>query len=273
MKRNSSLIGGMVLIGLGIIFLLNYFLPATWPVILVLLGLGILVTAYFFRDRWGEGLGISGLLTLVIGAILLYQTITQDWRSWYFLWPLIFTAVGAGMLLNRWLAHERYGGARYTRISWAFIGVSLVMVVALAFVRREIYWPSIIWGIGVLFLLTAIAGGLGPLAIPGTIFGGIGLLLAWQNYTGYWDSWAFTWALIPGFVGLGLFLAFIGRRVMRVVGLSMLGWSLVVFVIFGLIFGGNGQFVRMWPFGLILAGLVIVAQALLTPRRRLVKSQ
>ena len=42
------------------------------------------------------------------------------------------------------------------------------------------------------------------LSIPAFIIGGIGGLLYYQNATGDWNSWAYAWTLIPGFVGLGL---------------------------------------------------------------------
>ena len=272
MNKNPSLIGGLILIGLGLLFLVNVFIPVTWPIAITAVGVAMLAWAVQQRERYGEGMGLSGLLTTTLGLILFYQNATQNWQSWYYLWPLLFAAVGAGMLLNRWLATSRnsgvrYGGARYLRVSTAFIVLGLVASVVLWFVREQLSWPSIIWGMGAMFSLAAIAGGLSPLLIPGTILGGLGALLAYQKLTGDWASWAYAWALIPGFVGVGLFLAFLNRRVPRIVGLSMAGWSLFVFFIFGVFFAGDGRFVSYWPVLLILAGTIVLVQTLLVSRR------
>ena len=48
---------------------------------------------------------------------------------------------------------------------------------------------------------------------PGGILTMVGLVLAYQNSTGYWASWAYVWPLVaPGGVGLGLFLQGLRER-------------------------------------------------------------
>lgn len=68
------------------------------------------------------------------------------------------------------------------------------------------HWPLIIVLIGGMFILGALLGSPG-LAVPGSIVGGIGLLLYYQNLTGNWQTWAFAWTLIPVFVGIGIILS------------------------------------------------------------------
>ena len=264
-NNRPSFIAGLVLILLGILFLLNYFIPTAWPVLIIAVGVVFVAAAALLG---ASGLFMPALITLTVGGILLYQTNTDDWRSWFFLWPLLFTAVGLGMLIDaqRHVEHRTLG-SRYMRVSLAFVLLSVLGTVVLWAFRATITWPSIIWGIGALFLLTALFASVGPLAIPGTILGCLGLLLAWQNATGVWESWAYAWALIPASVGLGLFLGFLRKRVMRIIGLTMLGWSLVVFVLFGIFFAGDGQFTSLWPVALILAGLVILLQTMFVSRR------
>lgn len=252
---------GLSLIVLGIVFLITYFLPNAWPVLLVCIGLVFLIVSARWRVSWPV---ITGLVLVTLGGILLYQTLTQNWSSWYFLWPLVFAAVGAGLLITQAIDHQPQGaGSRYLRVSWAWLVLGVMATPALWVFRTQISWPSIIWGMGGLFLFVGLVSGIGPLAIPGTILGGLGLMLAWQNLTGAWDSWAFSWALIPAFVGLGLFLAFLRRRTMRIIGLSMLSWSLVVFALFGIFFAGRGSMLYLWPVVLILAGVVVLFQAFL----------
>ena len=269
--NRSTLVGGLVLILLGIIFLLNYFIPNTWPVLIMGLGIAFLAAAFLLRSR---GLILPGLLNLTIGSILLFQTSTNDWRSWFYLWPLIFATLGLGMLVDyrRHSSHPnhsaRSSSSRYLRVALSFLGLGLAICALLWVYRAQLAWPSVIYGMGGMFLLSTLFSGVSPLAIPGSILVSLGLLLAWQNMTGAWESWAYAWALIPASVGLGLFLAFLRSHTMRIIGLSMLGWSLVVFTLFGLIFAGGGAFSQLWPAALILAGLVILVQALFVTRRR-----
>lgn len=264
--NRPSFYTGLGLIILGSVFLVTYLLPGSWPVILVALGIFILVVAALRRESWPV---IAGLVNLTLGGILLYQTLSQNWSSWYFLWPLIFISVGAGMLITERMERAASGralGNTYQRVSWGWLGLGAAAVAVLWVFRAQISWPSILWGAGLLFLLEALISGIGPFAIPGTILGGLGLMLAWQNQTGAWDSWAYTWALLPAFVGLGLVLAFLRSRVMRIIGLTMLGWSLVVFILFGTFFAQDGAFARFWPIALIVAGVAVLAQGLIARR-------
>ncbi len=261
--NRSSFYTGLGLIALGIVFLVTYILPGSWPVVLVALGVFFLVVAALRRESWPV---IAGLVNLTLGSILLYQTLTGNWDSWYFLWPLLFVSVGAGMLITGQIegaAQGRTPGSTYQRVSWGWVALGLAAAVMLWLFRDQISWPAILWGAGLLFLLEALLSGIGPFAIPGAILGGLGLMLAWQNQTGAWDSWAYTWALLPAFVGLGLLLAFLRSRVMRIIGLSMLGWSLVVFILFGTFFAESGAFARFWPIALIVAGVAVLAQGLI----------
>ncbi len=118
-------------------------------------------------------------------------------------------------------------------------------------------WPLIIVGIGVLFILGAVFGN-PPLAVPGSIVAGIGLLLAYQNATGNWESWAYAWTLIPGFVGLGIMLMGAldhDKRSQIRDGLRLMLISLALFLVFGGFFGAFGQF---WPVLLIVGGLLLL---------------
>lgn len=117
-------------------------------------------------------------------------------------------------------------------------------------------WPLIIVAIGAFFLLAALIG-TPPLAIPGSIIAGIGGILHYQNLSGNWASWAYIWALIPGFVGVGTILMHMlqgqFRRGVREGG-SLLVISAIMFVVFAAFFNGLGGIGQYWPVLLILAG-------------------
>ena len=127
-------------------------------------------------------------------------------------------------------------------------------------------WPVSIIGIGVVFILAAILSGLGGLAIPAAIVGGIGGILYYQNMSGDFGSWSYMWALIPGFVGLGVILSGLieGRlRSSLFGGLILMAISLAMFFIFGGTFGMSEEFVKYWPLTLIALGVIIMLSQIL----------
>jgi len=118
-------------------------------------------------------------------------------------------------------------------------------------------WPLIIVGAGLLFLLGALFGN-PPMAVPGMIITGTGLILYYQNATGNWGSWAYIWSLYPIFVGIGLImmntLQGSWRKGLREGGgLVLIG--VVLFVVFAGFFSGFGALGRLWPILVIVAGL------------------
>ena len=92
--------------------------------------------------------------------------------------------------------------------SGIFTGIILILLGGL-FLASELYpgvfsfwsWPFILIGLGIMFLLWALIAQTGGLAIPGAILSGLGGIFYYQELTKDWDSWAYIWALIPGFVG------------------------------------------------------------------------
>src|SRR3990172_225763 len=122
-------------------------------------------------------------------------------------------------------------------------------------------WPFIIIGAGVLLLLIGLLTGVPGMAVPAAIVGGIGGLLAWQNATNNWESWAYAWKLIPGFVGVGVILAGLlgktGRKSLREGG-NLIVISLALFIIFASFLGGSNLLGAYWPILLILLGLWMI---------------
>lgn len=119
-------------------------------------------------------------------------------------------------------------------------------------------WPFFVIGAGVVIGVIALLTGAPGLLVPACIVGGIGGLLYWQNSTGNWASWAYTWALIPGFAGVGVLLSGLMGRHPRQSwgeGLGMIITSLALFFIFGAFLGGPNLLGDYWPVLLILLGL------------------
>lgn len=131
--------------------------------------------------------------------------------------------------------------------------------------RVELEWPLLIVGLGLLFFVFAALTSTPGLAVPGAIISGIGSLLYYQNKTGDWESWAYAWTLIPGFVGVGvLFSNLLEGRFLHGLreGLNLIVISLVMFGIFGAFLGGPPILDTLWPVLLILVGLWMVGRGL-----------
>ena len=137
-------------------------------------------------------------------------------------------------------------------------------------VKIEQQWPLIIVAVGALFLLGALLGVSG-LAIPGTIIAGIGALLYYQNLNDAWETWAYAWALIPGFVGIGIMIARAlegkGSQGIREGGVLVL-ISLILFFVFGSFLGGGYSFGVILAILLIIAGVWQLARAIFGSSRR-----
>ena len=130
-------------------------------------------------------------------------------------------------------------------------------------------WPLIVIGVGVILLVIGLLTGVPGLAVPGCVVGGIGLLLNWQNNTGNWESWAYAWALIPGFVGLGtLIMGLYNRRRSEMSGgLWLMIISAVLYGVFASFLGGFNLLGRYWPVLIIALGVLLLLGSLFRFRR------
>ncbi len=131
-------------------------------------------------------------------------------------------------------------------------------------VNVQYQWPLIVIGVGVFLFLLGLLVRAPGMSVPACIVGGIGGLLYWNNLTGDWASWSYIWTLIPGFVGVGVILSTLlggNERGGYREGLRLIVISLVLFVIFLMIFSGQTFFLRYWPVLIILLGIWVIIQA------------
>jgi hypothetical protein len=132
-------------------------------------------------------------------------------------------------------------------------------------------WPFYVIGAGLAMLLLGLVVGAPGMAVPGCIVTGIGGILYYQFTTGDWQSWAYAWALIPGFVGLGVIISETLEGHAREglnSGLRLVFISAVLFVIFGGFLGNLDSLGTWWPAILIAGGLYLVARSLIQRRGR-----
>jgi len=160
------------------------------------------------------------------------------------------------------------------------VGVLALLGRALDIDAFELGWPLFVIVPGLLLFAFAVGVG-GPagsaLAVPAGIVAMVGVVLAVQNATGLWATWAYAWALVaPGGVGVGL-LAYgvvTGQREIARAGLPILGVGLALFLGFGLFFEGvlglNGPAIAgaetLLAGGIVVLGLVLLAGGLLGRR-------
>jgi hypothetical protein len=174
------------------------------------------------------------------------------------------------------LNHKEIPMKRESRANLA-VGILLILIggwfLAIQFfpalkgvINLEQGWPLIVVGAGVFLLILGLLTRVPGLAVPACIVGGIGGILYWQFLTQKWESWTYAWALIPGFVGVGVIIArLLGDNDQGAyrAGLKLILISFILFVVFFLFLGGQGILREYWPILVILLGIWIFAQALL----------
>ena len=111
------------------------------------------------------------------------------------------------------------------------------------------------------FLWKSAQRGLAGLFIPGSIMLALGLIFTYDVLTEDWASWAYAWLLIPGGVGLGLWLgSTVGQwgKGATQTGLWMMAVTVGLFAIFATIFAASEAMRLLGPVVIILAGAFIL---------------
>ena len=152
------------------------------------------------------------------------------------------------------------------------VGVFALGVVLFGIDLTRDGWPLFVIIPGLTLLVVGFLGSGTGASVPGGIVTTLGLVLAYQNNTGDWASWAFAWALIiPGGVGLGLYLQALRDRdpVMLRRGRTLIFVSLLIFMI-GFVFFESILGISGTDYGVVgkaaLPALLIVIGAILLVR-------
>lgn len=149
------------------------------------------------------------------------------------------------------------------------LGIFALVVVVAGVDLTQYGWPLFVIVPGLTLLIVGFIWFGSGATIPGGVVTVLGLVLAYQNATGDWPSWAYAWALIvPGGVGLGMYLQAMRDRDQHALRtgrtLMFIGFMIfaIGFVLFESILGISGR-----DYGLVgkaaLPALLIVIGAIL----------
>lgn len=154
----------------------------------------------------------------------------------------------------------------------SLIGGSILIVFGLLALAGQVFrsvdwgflWPFIVIGAGAIFFAAMFAGGKSTagFAVPGSIVGGIGLVLLFENITNHWESMSYFWTLIIMFVGAGIYIMgwYGGDANQKQSGMRVMKIGLILFIIFGaffeLIFSSFNNL--LFPILLIILGAYLV---------------
>lgn len=160
-----SLGGGLLLIGLGILFFIAQFLPGNamrylWPFFILAVG------ALFFMGMVAGGkaagaLAIPGSILTMLGLIFLVQAILGIWATWAYAWALLIVAVGIGLsIFGLWSENDqlRLVGRLVMVVGgllFLVFGLFFEAIFALSGARSlgGVLWAVLLIGAGVLLLL------------------------------------------------------------------------------------------------------------------------
>ncbi len=142
-------------------------------------------------------------------------------------------------------------------------------------VNWSFLWPFVVIAIGAVFFVAMFTGGkqTAPFAIPGSIIGGVGLVLLFQNITHHWESMSYFWTLIIMFVGVGIYTMgwHAGDEGQKESGKRVIKVGVILFVIFGaffeMIFSSFSN--MLFPVLLIVLGayLIVVRSGMLGSKK------
>ncbi len=147
--------------------------------------------------------------------------------------PPTFTPAPAPMYVQA-PSHRRSGSGVAIGVVLVVVGIFYLVIQVAQVDLSSFGWPLFIIIPGLTLLIVGFVSlGTGA-AIPGGILTMVGLVLAYQNSTGHWTSWAYAWALVaPGGVGLGLFLQGLRERNAGLIrqGRSLMLIAVLIFLI------------------------------------------
>jgi hypothetical protein len=131
--NQAATVGGVVLVGLGVVFLAQQGLGIDlgrygWPLFVILPGLAFLA-AFALGPRSAAGLAVPGCVVTTVGLILAVQNTFNLWDTWAYVWALIPASVGLGLRLMGERLQQPKAVATGTRMLEGFLLAFIVFAV------------------------------------------------------------------------------------------------------------------------------------------------
>jgi len=207
---------------------------------------------------------IFGLALVAIGVISLLGNTLLALQAWR-LWPLTVIIAGIALTLPGFLGLKKRGFGSFFIPGIPVLTTGGILLFASLFDRWNVWelaWPLEVLALSVGFALAAIFMRVAGLAIPAIIIGVNGLMLAFCNLTGLWESWAILWPIEPLAIGLGLLVVGVIHRSSgtKLAGLILIGIAGAGFFIASFISMFNETMLRFAVPGMLLVcGLILVS--------------
>jgi hypothetical protein len=154
------MVAGLILIGLGVLFLLGQFVQIEiwsflWP--LLIIGVGALFFGgMIIGGRAAGSLAIPGSIITTVGLILLVQNTFGHWETWSYAWTLILIGVGFGLWLRGTWEGERSTQQAGSRV----MGIGLVFFLVFGAFFELGFGFGFGWASGLVWPLGLIAVGI-----------------------------------------------------------------------------------------------------------------
>ena len=125
------------------------------------------------------------------------------------------------------------------------------------------WWPIIIIGLSLFFLVPALVGGpnrrlRAGMVIPGALLAGVGSALLYTSLTDRWSAWAYLWSVLPFSLGLGMYAAgwIADAPAFKWIGSGLAIGGVVAYLVFATAFGGEA-FRLVAAVGILALGLAL----------------
>ena len=210
---------------------------------------------------------IFGTALIGIGILSMFGNLFLQTESWR-LWPITVVIVGLLLTLPGFFfgVAKRGFGALFIPGMPVLVTGGILLFASLTHQWGvwAMAWPLEVLGVALGFGLAAIFLRVPALAIPASIIGVNGLVLAFCNLTGLWQAWALLWPVEPLAVGLGLLVLGLAKRStgINIAGITLCVIAGVGFFMMSFLSMFNFSILRFTiPAMLIMTGLIVAAMS------------
>jgi len=149
MQNKTTFIIGVLLIVLGLIFVANsiglWSLAASWPSVLLLVGIGILLG--YIASPKNYGLLMPAVILIISSIPLFVCAMTGDWVKMIKLWPIFVLGPSVGFILM-YYAGPREKGLLVPALILAVTGILFLVV----FNYFTFFWPILFFAAGLILI-------------------------------------------------------------------------------------------------------------------------